>query len=188
MCIIALYCSNMCTLIKHWNLNILQLLYVRQPQIENVFVEFFLPDFGQFYYNYNICNTKTMGLMYWKCPSKSLTKICASITLNFNKSFLYCFILTWKFLMINLMVDLIKNQVSSVKHKWRLSQNHACVNQSRLEALLIFINFGYHLHHFVFMKIDQFLKNMSIAHANPFFVCYEQKKYAILSVHRVFSR
>lgn len=128
-----------------------------------------------------------MGLMYCKCPSKSLTKLCASITLNFNKSFLYCFISTWKFLMINLMVDLLINQVSSVKHKWRLSQNHACVNQSPLEALLIFINFGYHLHHFVFMKIDQFLKNMSIAHANPFFVCYEQIKYAILSVHRVFS-
>lgn len=77
----------MCTLIKHSNLNILQLLYVRQPQIENVFVEIFLPDFGQFYYNYNICNTKTMGLMYCKCPSKSLTKLGASITLNFNKYF-----------------------------------------------------------------------------------------------------
>lgn len=99
----------------------------------------FLPDFGQFYYNYNICNTKTMGLMYCKCPSKSLTKLCASITLNFNKSFLYCFISTWKFLMINLMVDLLINQVSSVKHKWRLSQNHDCVNQSPLEALSIFI-------------------------------------------------
>lgn len=167
MCIIVQYCSNMCTLIKHWKLNILQLLYVRQPQIENVLVETFLPDFGkkspvcrlpncQFYYNYNICNTKTMGLMYCKYQSKSMTKLCASFTLNFNKSFLYCFLSTWKFLMINLMVDLLINQVSSVKHKWRLSQNHGCVNQSPVEALLIFINFGYHLHHFVFMKIDQF--------------------------------
>lgn len=45
----------------------------------------------------------------------------------------------------------------SVKHNWHLSQNHAYVNRSTLENHLLFINFGYHPHHFVFIKIDQFL-------------------------------